>query len=40
MTGNWTAKTCEACHTTKHTTYTPAPHTATTSGCTMGACHG
>ena len=40
VTGSWTAKTCEACHTTKHTTYTAGTHTATTSGCALGGCHG
>ena len=43
-TNSWSAKTCDQCHVTngngKHTTYTLAAHTATTSGCTMGACHG
>ncbi len=40
VTGNWTLRTCEACHTVKHTTYTAVAHTATTSGCAMGTCHG
>ena len=41
VTSDWVARTCEACHTTKHTTYTAAAHTSTTSGCTLASgCHG
>ncbi|MEI8080475.1 MAG: hypothetical protein WCI74_01335, partial [Actinomycetes bacterium] len=44
-TNSWSAQTCDQCHVTngngKHTTYTPAAHTATTgtNTCTGAGCH-